>query len=139
MRDATQHGDVCGQFDMAGSVIIGSDDCLFVNVYTRSLSNSPGDTRLQRRPVLVWIHGGGFVSGSGDDKMYGPDYFMRKDVVLVSLNYRVGVLGELLIFLFSFLILNISFYRVFEKRTNCVVTFCLDMCAGKDNGEKECG
>lgn len=43
---------------------------------------------------MVWIHGGGFIGGSGNDDMYGPDYFMRKDIVLVTINYRLGVLGK---------------------------------------------
>ena len=102
VRDATQPGDVCGQFDVLRDIPRGGDDCLYVNVYTRSSWKSPSDARLQRRPVLVWIHGGGFVNGSGDDSVYGPDYFMRKDVVLVTMNYRLGVLGERLFFLFLF-------------------------------------
>lgn len=43
---------------------------------------------------MVWIYGGAFVGGKGDDSLYGPDYFMRKDIVLVSFNYRVGILGK---------------------------------------------
>ncbi|XP_011688875.1 PREDICTED: juvenile hormone esterase-like, partial [Wasmannia auropunctata] len=45
--------------------------------------------------VMVWIHGGGFFYGSGDELIYGPDYIVPKDVVLVTLNYRLGVLGFL--------------------------------------------
>jgi len=45
---------------------------------------------------MVWIHGGGFSMGSGDATFYGPDYIVQKDVVLVTLNYRLGVLGMLL-------------------------------------------
>ncbi|XP_013141548.1 PREDICTED: cholinesterase 1-like, partial [Papilio polytes] len=44
---------------------------------------------------MVWIHGGGFSSGSGSDEMYGPDYLVRNDVILVSFNYRLEVLGFL--------------------------------------------
>ncbi|KAL6419953.1 hypothetical protein ACFW04_011043 [Cataglyphis niger] len=44
---------------------------------------------------MVWIHGGAFSTGSGDATIYGPDYIVRKDVVLVTLNYRLGVLGFL--------------------------------------------
>lgn len=43
---------------------------------------------------MVWIHGGGFQCGSGSSEMYGPDYFVEQDVVLVSINYRCGVLGK---------------------------------------------
>ncbi len=44
---------------------------------------------------MVWIHGGGFVTGDGSDKMYGPKYLLDKDVILVTLNYRLGPLGSL--------------------------------------------
>jgi carboxylesterase type B len=44
-------------------------------------------------PVMVWIHGGGFFAGSGNPDIYGPDYFMDYDVIVVSVNYRVGPLG----------------------------------------------
>lgn len=43
---------------------------------------------------MVFIHGGGFKLGSGDDLIYGPDYLLQKDVVLVTLNYRLGALGN---------------------------------------------
>jgi len=42
---------------------------------------------------MVWIHGGAFNVGSGDATFYGPDHIIKKDVVLVTLNYRLGVLG----------------------------------------------
>ena len=42
---------------------------------------------------MVWIHGGGFFAGSGNPDIYGPEYFMDYDVILVSVNYRVGPLG----------------------------------------------
>ncbi len=46
--------------------------------------------------IQVWIHGGGFVSGSGSPSMYGPEYFMEQDgLILVTLNYRLGPLGFL--------------------------------------------
>lgn len=43
---------------------------------------------------MVWIHGGGFTSGSGSTELYGPDYLMEEGIVLVTINYRVGVLGK---------------------------------------------
>ena len=43
---------------------------------------------------MVWIHGGGFLFGSGNDDFYGPEYLMRKDIVLVTFNYRLGVFGK---------------------------------------------
>ena len=66
-----------------------SQDCLSVNVWT------PGcDAR--RRPVMVWIHGGAFTLGSGGSRLYdGTHLAARGDVVVVTLNYRLGALGFL--------------------------------------------
>lgn len=44
---------------------------------------------------MLWIHGGGFFSGSGNSEMYGPEYLVANDVVLVTINYRLGVLGKI--------------------------------------------
>lgn len=72
--------------------IIGDEDCLYLNIYTPSLPNS-GEPLL---PVMVFFHGGGFIFGSGtDDSIHSPDYLIEKNVVLVSINYRLGVLGFL--------------------------------------------
>ena len=49
----------------------------------------------QPSPVLVWIHGGGMVSGSGTFNDYGPQFFIDEDVILVSINYRLGPFGFL--------------------------------------------
>ncbi|CAB0037398.1 unnamed protein product [Trichogramma brassicae] len=97
VRDALAHGANCPQSDFITSSIGGSDDCLYLNVYTSAKSIGEGDgfeSPPQRlRPTMVWIHGGGFMFGSGDDTLYGPDYFMTKDIVLVTINYRLGALG----------------------------------------------
>ena len=68
-----------------------SEDCLRVNVWTPAINDS------RRRPVLVWIHGGGYSSGSSNElRMYDGDSLSRRgDVVVVSLNHRLGVLGYL--------------------------------------------
>jgi hypothetical protein len=47
------------------------------------------------KATMVFIHGGGFSSGSGSAEFYGPDYFLNEDVVVVTLNYRLGALGKL--------------------------------------------
>ena len=46
---------------------------------------------------MVWIHGGAFMmgSGNGDSDFYGPEYFLDKDIVLVTINYRLDVFGKL--------------------------------------------
>src|SRR4051812_24518459 len=91
--DATRFGPSAPQPPpLAGSIIAIGDlhtdeDCLFVNVYTPA-------TDTGRRPVMVWIHGGAYTMGSGD--MYdGRSLVRRGDVVVVTLNYRLGVLGWL--------------------------------------------
>ncbi|GAB1863192.1 Carboxylic ester hydrolase [Camponotus japonicus] len=89
-RDATKYGNVAVQIDIIKkSEIIGDEDCLYLNVFTTDIKS------LKKRPVMVWIHGGGFFLGSGDSSFYGPDYIVEKDVVLVTLNYRLGALGFL--------------------------------------------
>lgn len=66
-----------------------SEDCLFLNVWT------PAKTAAERYPVLVYIHGGGFNEGSGEVLMYDGEQLARKGIVVVTINYRVGVLGFL--------------------------------------------
>lgn len=63
------------------------EDCLSINVYSPNLN--------RRSPVMVWIYGGGFSSGSGNSFIYGPNFFVSEGVVLVTMNYRVGPLGFL--------------------------------------------
>jgi len=67
-----------------------SEDCLYLNVWTSSL-----DTRAPRRPVMVWIHGGGFFAGFGGEERHNGARLARKGAVVVTLNYRLGPLGFL--------------------------------------------
>ncbi|MEU9987047.1 carboxylesterase family protein [Streptomyces sp. NPDC048045] len=96
-RDATSYGPSSPQmFVEGGDPVLGGhglppfdDDCLTLNVWTPA----PGGAG---RPVLVWIHGGGFVSGSGSLPVYSGETFARDgDLVVVTLNYRLGPLGYL--------------------------------------------
>lgn len=64
-----------------------SEDCLYLNVWTGA--KTPGD----RRPVLVYIYGGGFISGGGACPIYDGEAMARKGVVFISINYRVGIFG----------------------------------------------
>ena len=68
----------------------GAEDCLYLNVWAPEKgSDTP-------RPVLVWIHGGGYVAGSGSEAVYyGDDYAERGDLVYVSINYRLNGFGFL--------------------------------------------
>ncbi|XP_024890647.1 uncharacterized protein LOC112466655, partial [Temnothorax curvispinosus] len=88
-RDASKYGNVAVQLNDFTREIKGDEDCLYLNVYTTKIES------LKKRTVMVWIHGGAFYTGSGDASFYGPDYIVQKDVVLVTLNYRLGVLGFL--------------------------------------------
>lgn len=67
----------------------GSEDCLYMNVFTPPLSKIPKGGL----PVMFWIHGGGFMGGSSYSKMQGPDYILDHDVILVGFNYRLSILG----------------------------------------------
>lgn len=49
--------------------------------------------KVRLRPVMVWLYGGGYMSGHCNSSLYGPDFFMEEDVVLVTFNYRLSVLG----------------------------------------------
>jgi para-nitrobenzyl esterase len=84
---ATQFGNKCPQSDpTTGGVLDGDEDCLFLNVYTPT----QGDQG-KNLPVMVWIHGGGLVSGSGDP--FDPTRLVAKGVIVVTINYRIGILG----------------------------------------------
>ncbi|MFJ9763934.1 carboxylesterase/lipase family protein [Streptomyces erythrochromogenes] len=96
-RDATADGPSAPQmYAEGGDPVLGGhgsppfdDDCLTLNVWTPAADGA-------RRPVLVWIHGGGFVSGSGSLPGYSGETFARDgDLVVVSINYRIGPLGYL--------------------------------------------
>jgi para-nitrobenzyl esterase len=94
VRPATQFGRAAPQKPRAGSALPGIDlewdeDCLFLNVVTPAADDG-------RRPVMVWIHGGAFVTGSGRTPWYnGVSFARRHDVVVVTINYRLGALGFL--------------------------------------------
>lgn len=73
--------------------IVGTEDCLYLNVYSPRL---PGDDKnAESYPVMIWFHGGGWVTGAGRSDFYGPKHFLDHDVVLVGVNYRLGPLGFL--------------------------------------------
>ncbi|KAI8424453.1 hypothetical protein MSG28_002938 [Choristoneura fumiferana] len=90
IRDATKPGNKCIQINPATMKdIIGSEDCLFLNVYTPHLPNEQN----KKIPVMFYIHGGKLLFGYGD--YYRPDYFIEQDVILVTMNYRLHALGFL--------------------------------------------
>jgi para-nitrobenzyl esterase len=66
-----------------------SEDCLYLNVWT------PAKTPKEKIPVLVWIHGGGFAAGANSEPLFDGDVLAKKGVVLVNIDYRLGILGFL--------------------------------------------
>ncbi|GLV38841.1 alpha-Esterase-2 [Carabus blaptoides fortunei] len=71
----------------------GSEDCLYLNVFTTTLPSSATNSTLL--PVMLYIHGGAFIEGSSATSQYGPDFLIEKGIILVTLNYRLNVFGFL--------------------------------------------
>jgi len=88
---ANDYGPSCPQQEAPGRTPAGSranttsEDCLYLNVW------APPHPR--RAPVMVWIHGGGNDAGSGSQTYYAGEAFARDGVIMVSFNYRLGLLG----------------------------------------------
>nr|UUB32779.1 carboxylesterase COEC6 [Dendroctonus rhizophagus] len=91
VKEATNVGNSSISRDEMTFKIEGDEDCLYLNVYTHQL---PGESA-KLRPVMFYIHGGGFVWGSSRPGIHGPKFLMTKDVVVVTINYRLGILGFL--------------------------------------------
>jgi len=96
VRPADRFSPACMQRDQSpnqGSwnrgLINRSEDCLYLNVWT------PASSASEKLPVLVWIYGGGGVSGSTAEPIYDGNAIAKKGVVVVSMNYRVNVFGWL--------------------------------------------
>lgn len=85
-RDATEYSPVCPQGPPSPNG--SSEDCLFLNVTVPSPAVDTGDL-----PVIVWIHGGGFGLGEGAD--YEASQLASKGAIVVTINYRLGLLGFL--------------------------------------------
>ena len=96
-RPALADGAACPQLcalPVATCPPIQSEDCLFLNVFAPA--GSPPDTEVELKPVLFWIHGGNFYQGYGGGILYDGSHFARDhDVLVVSINYRLGALGFL--------------------------------------------
>ncbi len=93
-RDATKFAARCAQWPIWADYIFQdqgpSEDCLYLNVY------APAAVRqAQPLPVMVWIHGGGYVAGGSSEPRYSNSPLVDRGVVLVNINYRMGVFGFL--------------------------------------------
>lgn len=87
---ASQPGPICPQISPATRAFTGEEDCLYLNVFT------PDPAPAEPLPVMVWIHGGAYVFGSGSDASYDGSHLVKRgDVVVVTINYRLGALGYL--------------------------------------------
>lgn len=92
IRSALEYGPSAPQSNPAGSQggrgAEESEDCLVLNIWSRGLNDG------RKRPVMFWIHGGGFRSGSGSSPQYdGTNLCLRGDVVVVAINHRLNCLG----------------------------------------------
>jgi para-nitrobenzyl esterase len=86
VRDANAPGSACAQPPDTFGIPSTTEDCLYLNVYAPR-------KRAHHRPVMVWIHGGNLVNGTG--AVYDPTKLVRDGVVVVTINYRLGALGFL--------------------------------------------
>jgi para-nitrobenzyl esterase len=93
-RDATKFGAHCAQGRVFDDMVFQdsgpSEDCLFLNVYVPA--NATDKSKL---PVMFWIHGGGYAGGASSEPRHNGDFLPLKGVVLVTINYRLGVFGFL--------------------------------------------
>jgi para-nitrobenzyl esterase len=91
VREAVEFSPRCLQGQIFPDIVFKelSEDCLTLNLWT------PAQKGGERRPVMVWIHGGGFQAGAGAEPRHDGLAFARKGVVLVTINYRLGVFGFL--------------------------------------------
>ena len=93
-RDATRFGHTCPQAPSQIESLMGaavgeqSEDCLYLNIWTPACDDA-------RRPVMVWIHGGAFVLGASSHGIYNGRRLAEHDVVVVTINYRLGAFGFL--------------------------------------------
>jgi para-nitrobenzyl esterase len=94
VADATRFGPVCPQPSFSNLRIdLGApqgEDCLWLNIWASS-NTEPGD----KKPVMVWLHGGAYILGSGSQPLYDGRTLAGGGVVVVTVNYRLGALGFL--------------------------------------------
>src|SRR5204863_3662241 len=90
VRKADTFGRACLQINQAiANLPAPNEDCLSLNVW------SPATRADEHRPVMVWIHGGGFTAGTPPERLYHGEAIAKKGVVVVSVAYRLGVFGFL--------------------------------------------
>lgn len=85
--DCTKEGEISLQPDMFTKEIIGAESCLHLNIYTPTLAKG------SKVPVMVYIHGGAYIFGSGNVAEHSPEYLVQEGVIVVTFNYRLNVMG----------------------------------------------
>ncbi|CAK1592680.1 unnamed protein product [Parnassius mnemosyne] len=86
--EAYDDSAICPQIELFKNENVGSLDCLHLNIYVPNKA-----TTRNRLPVLVWIHSGDFRVGFAGRFIHGPKFLVRKDIILVIINYRLGPYG----------------------------------------------
>jgi para-nitrobenzyl esterase len=93
-RDATKYAGRCEQWHIWNDYLFldsgPPEDCLYLNVYTPASASQK-----DKLPVMVWIHGGGFLAGAGSEPRYTDSALVSKGVILVTINYRLNIFGFL--------------------------------------------
>jgi para-nitrobenzyl esterase len=94
VRDATNFAHRCAQWPIWADYLFldsgPSEDCLYLNVYVPA-----GAKATSKLPVMFWIHGGAYTAGAGSEPRYTNSALVRRGVILVTINYRLGVFGFL--------------------------------------------
>ncbi|XP_071875787.1 carboxylic ester hydrolase [Bombus fervidus] len=96
IRSAKDDANICIQRNIFtyDDQIVGDEDCLYLNVYTPKVPTAE-DKLKGGYPVMIWLHGGGWVCGAGHSDYYHPKFLLDHDVILVTVNYRLGPIGFL--------------------------------------------
>nr|AEE61545.1 unknown [Dendroctonus ponderosae] len=89
IKNTTQDGNIC--FSVKNDSDDENEDCLFINIFTPILSNATEE----KFPVMLWIYGGAFRTGSSKYVNFGPEFLLEKNVVVATFNYRLGPFGFL--------------------------------------------
>ena len=90
LRKADKFGGHCVQAQLFDDILFQgemSEDCLYLTVWT------PAKSARERLPVYIWFYGGGFAAGAGDEPRYDGESFAKQGIVVVNVNYRLGVFG----------------------------------------------
>lgn len=102
---------MASQADLLIHKPIGTENCLHLSVYTHDIKPRV------LKPVMVWIHGGAFIVGGKAKEYYNPEFLLRKDIVLIAMNYRLGAFGKPH---------EYPFHQVRDKLFSIVLIFIID-------------